>query len=273
MYETPYVNVQNIAFSRRGKQIFDDLSLTIAAGKITAIMGPSGTGKTTLLRLIGGELSPEQGQITIQEHMVHQMSRRALYRLRQKMGMLFQSAALFTDLSVFENVAFPYRAHTQLSDSVIQDLVAIKLEAVGLRGAMMLMPGELSGGMARRVALARAMALDPELIMYDEPFAGQDPISKGVLLKLIKRLHQALKMTSIIVSHDVVECFQIADHVYILNNGAVVGSGAPEELLNSSEPSIEQFLHGYPDGVFPFHYQAVDMATQLQLNRPKAVTS
>lgn len=256
MEKDDLIEINNLTFSRDGRKIFDGVDLTIKRGKITAIMGPSGTGKTTLLQLIGGALKPEQGQLHLNGYNVPKLSHKKLYVMRQRIGMLFQSSALFTNLSVYENVAFPLREHTKLSESLIYDLVLMKLEAVGLRGARDLMPSQLSGGMSRRVALARAIALDPELMLYDEPFTGQDPISMGVLVKLIKKLNDALGMTSIIVSHDVPETASIADYIYVLSGGKIVGSGSPDVLKQDDNPYVKQFMHGLPDGVVPFHYPA-----------------
>ncbi|NNM59195.1 MAG: ATP-binding cassette domain-containing protein [Legionellales bacterium] len=250
------VKVRNLSFYRGSRLIFDNISLDIPRGKIIAIMGPSGTGKTTLLQLIGGQLRPSSGHVEVNQKIIGQLSRRDLYKARRDMGLLFQSGALLSDLNVFENVAFPLRAHTQLNEAMIRTLVLMKLDAVGLRGARYLQTSQLSGGMARRVALARALILDPQLIMYDEPFTGQDPISMGVLVRLIKRLHDALGMTSIIVSHDVPETASIADHIYLLSGGKVVGQGSPAELQRSDSPYVEQFMHGLADGVVPFHYPA-----------------
>ncbi|MGL4829545.1 MAG: ATP-binding cassette domain-containing protein, partial [Vibrio sp.] len=222
MSQSDLVTIKNLRFSRSQRVIFDDIDLHVPKGKVTAIMGPSGIGKTTLLRLIGGQLLPEQGEIWFDGDNIPTLSRRKLYRARKKMSMLFQSGALFTDLNVFDNVAYPLREHTDLDESLIKTLVLLKLEAVGLRGAAYLMPSELSGGMARRAALARAIALDPELIMFDEPFVGQDPITMGVLVELIRNLNQALGVTSIVVSHDVPEVMSIADWVYLLADGKVI---------------------------------------------------
>jgi phospholipid/cholesterol/gamma-HCH transport system ATP-binding protein len=258
-----FVTIKNLHFSRKNKVIFDGIDINIERGKITAIMGPSGTGKTTLLQLIGGQLEPSSGYVNVDGSDIHKLSRKQLYQIRRKMGMLFQRGALFTNLSVFENVAFPIREHTDLNDSMIRDLVLMKLEAVGLRGARDLMPSQLSGGMERRVALARAVALDPEIIMYDEPCAGQDPISMGVLVKLIKMLNEFLKMTSVIVSHDVKEAASIADYVYIISNGKVIGYGAPDEMDKTKSANVKQFLHGLPDGPVPFHYPCVDFVKDL----------
>ena len=260
-----HVEIENLVFSRGKRRIFNGLSLKIPRGKVTAIMGPSGTGKTTLLKLIGGQLTPEQGRILVEGEDVHRLPRRRLFQLRQRMGMLFQSGALLTDLNVFDNVAFPVRAHTRLSETLIEKLVLMKLQAVGLRGARTLRPSELSGGMARRVALARAIAMDPDMIMYDEPFVGQDPITMGVLLKLIRRLNQSLALTSIVVSHDVDEVLSIADYAYVISEGRVVAEGTPEALRQSTQPYVKQFLQGLPDGPVPFHYPAPDYAKDLEL--------
>ena len=257
------VEIQNITFSRSERLIYDDISISIPKGKITAIMGPSGIGKTTMLRLIGGQLKPDKGDITFAGKSIPAMNRSTLYQTRKSMSMLFQSGALFTDMSVFDNVAFALREHTQLSESVIETLVLLKLEAVGLRGAAQLLPSELSGGMARRAALARAIALDPELIMYDEPFAGQDPISMGVLVKLIRSLSEALSVTSIVVTHDVNEVLDIADYVYILANQKVIGHGTAQQIKQSDSPLVQQFLQGQADGPVPFHYPAPTLQAQL----------
>ncbi len=250
------VTIRGLSFSRGERVIFEQVDLDIRRGKITAIMGPSGTGKTTLLNLIGGLLQPSAGSIEVDGERVDELGLAELYRLRKRMGMLFQSSALFTDLNVFENVAFPLREHTSLPESMIHTLVLMKLEAVGLRGAKDLSPSELSGGMARRVALARAIALEPMMVMYDEPFAGQDPISMGVLVKLIRTLNDALGLTSIVVSHDIKETASIADYIYLISNGRVVEHGAPAALDRSTSPWVEQFVHGLPDGPVPFHYPA-----------------
>lgn len=257
------VTVKQLTFSRGERKVFDDVSLRVPKGKVTAIMGPSGIGKTTLLRLIGGQLYPQQGEIWFDGHNIPSLSRRKLYQERKKMSMLFQSGALFTDLSVFDNVAFPLREHTELDEALIRTLVLLKLEAVGLRGAAQLMPSELSGGMARRAALARAIALDPALIMFDEPFVGQDPITMGVLVELIHKLNQALGVTAIVVSHDVPEVMSIADWVYILANGKVVACGTPDELRDNPDPQVQQFLKGNADGPVPFRYPAQPLAKDL----------
>ena len=247
------IEVKNLSFNRGERVIYDNVNLKIRRGQITAIMGPSGTGKTTLLRLIGGQLSPDQGQVLLDGQNIAAMSRPELFASRARMGMLFQSGALFTDMSVYENVAFPIRAHTKLSEHLIQELVALKLESVGLRGAEQMMPSELSGGMNRRVALARAIALDPDLIMYDEPFAGQDPIVMGVLTRLIRSLREALDLTTIIVSHDVTETLSIADYIYVVAEGKVQGEGSPEQLRQHASPFVKQFLTGSVEG--PVDYQ------------------
>ena len=257
------VDIKQLSFAHGDHVILEGIDIAIERGKITAIMGPSGTGKTTLLRLIGAQLTPDAGQVRVDGVDIHQLSRKALHQARQKMGMLFQSSALFTNLTVFENVAFPLREHTDLNEHMIRDLVLMKLEAVGLRGAWQLMPSELSGGMARRVALARAIALDPQLIMYDEPFAGQDPITLGVLLKLIKSVNDIMGITSIIVSHDVQETANIADYLYVLAQGRVVGEGKPLDVLKDETPHVKQFMQGLPDGVVPFHYPAKDYTEDL----------
>ncbi|MBR0573801.1 MULTISPECIES: phospholipid ABC transporter ATP-binding protein MlaF [Pasteurellaceae] len=248
------IEVKNLTFSRGDRLIYDNLNLCVKAGKITAIMGPSGIGKTTLLRLIGGQLQPESGEILFDGEDICKANNKTLYEMRQRMGMLFQSGALFTDLSTFDNVAYPIREHTQLSEELIRKMVLMKLEAVGLRGAAYLMPSELSGGMARRAALARAIALDPELIMYDEPFAGQDPISMGVIVELIKKLNEALKLTSVVVSHDVNEVLSIADYAYIVADKKVIAEGSPKVLIESEDPRVIQFLAGNADGPVHFHY-------------------
>jgi phospholipid/cholesterol/gamma-HCH transport system ATP-binding protein len=248
------VRIRGLRFSRAEKVIFDAVDLDIRRGLVTAIMGPSGTGKTTLLKLISGQLQPDAGTVEVDGLDVHRLSRGELYRLRTRMGMLFQSGALLTDLSVFENVAFPLREHARLPESLLRKLVLMKLEAVGLRGAARLMPSELSGGMARRAALARAIALDPMMIMYDEPFTGQDPISMGVLVSLIRQLNDASGLTSIVVSHDVRETAGIADFIYIIANGRVMCAGTPAEVEADDSRWVRQFMDGLPDGPVHFHY-------------------
>ncbi len=257
------ISVRDLKFRRGARMIFDGVNLDIQQGKVTAIMGPSGTGKTTLLRLIGGQLKPDAGSVTVDGDIVDKISRSKLYKLRQKLGMLFQNGALLTDISVYDNVAFPLREHTKLPERVIQDLVLMKLQAVGLRGAQDLMPSELSGGMARRVALARAIALDPDIILYDEPFTGQDPISMGVVVRLIQNLNHALSLTSVIVSHDIEETKHIADYIYLLSEGKVVAHGTPDTLDNSDSEWAQQFLKGKSDGPVPFHFPAQDYEQEL----------
>jgi phospholipid/cholesterol/gamma-HCH transport system ATP-binding protein len=257
------IDIQHLTFSRGERIIYRDLNMQFARGKVTAIMGPSGIGKTTLLRLIGGQLKPDSGSILFEGQDIPSLSRRELYQARKKMSMLFQSGALFTEMSVFDNVAFPIREHTRLPEALIRLIVLMKLEAVGLRGARDLMPAELSGGMARRAALARAIALDPELIMYDEPFAGQDPISMGVIVRLIRSLNNALGLTSVVVSHDVTEVMSIADYVYVVAEQTVIGQGTPEQLRNDPSALVQQFLKGEADGAVPFHFKAAPYEQEL----------
>lgn len=261
--DKPLVEIRGLHFKRGEQVIFDGVDIDIPRGKVTAIMGPSGTGKTTLLRLIGGQLRPDAGTILVDGQEVASLSTKALYQLRKRMGMLFQSGALLTDINVYDNVAFPLREHTELPEPMIRSLVLMKLEAVGLRGARHLMPSELSGGMARRVALARAIALDPMMILYDEPFTGQDPISMGVLMELIRMLNNALGLTSIVVSHDVKDTIAISDNIYLLSNGKVIANGTPDELEKSPSDWAQQFLQGLADGPVPFHYAANDYAEDL----------
>ncbi len=257
------VRVRGLRFCHAEHCIFDGIDLEIRRGRVTAIMGPSGTGKTTLLKLISGQLQPDAGDIEVDGQAIQSLSRAELYRLRTRMGMLFQSGALLTDLSVFENVAFPIREHAKLPESVLRKLVLIKLEAVGLRGAAALMPNQLSGGMARRVALARAIALDPMMIMYDEPFTGQDPISKGVLVSLIRQLNDASGMTSIVVSHDVADTASIADDLYIIANGKIMAQGTPQQVAASESAWVRQFMDGEPDGPVHYHYKAAPLEQDL----------
>lgn len=257
------VTLKGVSYSVGTRSIFSDLSLSAQRGEITAIMGPSGTGKTTLLRLITGQVAAQSGTIKVFGQEVSSMDRRALFALRKRMGMLFQNGALLSDLSVFENVAFPVRAHASLPESVLRALVLTKLHAVGLRGAAPLMPSELSGGMARRVALARAIVMDPELLIYDEPFVGLDPISMGVVVRLIRQINETLGLTSIVVSHDVDEVSSIAHQSYLLAGGKVVASGSPQELRRSEEAGVRQFMRGEADGPVPFHYPASDYQQEL----------
>ncbi|PZP58330.1 MAG: ABC transporter ATP-binding protein [Azospira oryzae] len=257
------VEIRNLAFSYHQRPIFHELNLALPRGRVVAIMGGSGSGKTTLLRLIGGQLKPTRGEVQVDGYVVNRLSMAELYRLRRRIGMLFQFGALFTDLSVFDNVAFPLREHTDLPESMIHDLVLMKLQAVGLRGARDLMPSELSGGMARRVALARAIALDPMLILYDEPFTGLDPISLGVIGDLIRRLNDALGATSVVVTHDIQESLHIVDYVYLLSGGRVIAQGTPDEIRASSDPFVDQFIHARKDGPVAFHYPALDYGQDL----------
>lgn len=258
-----WVRIRGLRYVRGEQVIFDGVDMDIPRGRLTAIMGPSGTGKTTLLRLIGGQLRADAGTVEVAGQNVASLHSKALYRLRKRMGMLFQNGALLTDLSVFDNVAFPLREHTRLPERMIRDLVLMKLHAVGLRGARELMPAQLSGGMARRVALARAIALDPEMVLFDEPFTGQDPISLGVLVTLLRSLTDALGLTSVVVSHDVQESLSIADYVYVISAGRVVEHGTPQALWQSTSPWVQQFLQGQSDGPVPFHYPASDYRADL----------
>ncbi|MDO9624807.1 MAG: ATP-binding cassette domain-containing protein [Pseudomonas sp.] len=257
------VELKNLSFKRGDREIFNDINIRIPRGKVTGIMGPSGCGKTTLLRLIGAQLRPSKGEVWVSGLNLPSLSRSELFDMRKQMGVLFQSGALFTDLDVFENVAFPLRVHTQLPEEMIRDIVLMKLQAVGLRGAIELMPDELSGGMKRRVALARAIALDPQILMYDEPFVGQDPIAMGVLVRLIRLLSDALGITSIVVSHDLAETASIADYIYLVGDTKVLGQGTPDELMNSDDPRVRQFMKGIPDGPVPFHFPAADYRDDL----------
>jgi len=257
------IEVRDVRYGIGGRVIFDGLDITARRGRITAFMGPSGTGKTTLLRLITGQSRAERGSVQVFGREVAQMGRAELFALRRRMGMLFQNGALLTDLDVYENVAFPLRAHTKLPESLIRQLVLTKLHAVGLRGAARLMPAELSGGMARRVALARAIVMDPDILIYDEPFVGLDPISMGVICRLIKQMNEALGITSIVVSHDVHELAAIAHESFLLSGGKVVARGTPEQLNHSDVAEVRQFMGGLPDGPVPFHYPAPDYRKQL----------
>lgn len=263
------VEIRDLHFAYGQRSILSNLRMDFPRGKLVAVMGGSGCGKTTVLRLIGGQLRPQRGEVRVAGEVVHRLDTDGLYRLRRRMGMLFQFGALFTDLSVFDNVAFPLREHTDLPEELIRDLVLMKLNAVGLRNAHRLKPAEISGGMARRVAVARAVALDPELIMYDEPFAGLDPISMGVTANLIRNLNDALGSTSILVSHDVHECFAIADYVYFMSAGKIVAEGTPAELRVSEDPYVKQFVNAAPDGPVPFHYPGKSLAEDLGLGGRK----
>jgi phospholipid/cholesterol/gamma-HCH transport system ATP-binding protein len=261
--QEPVVRVQGARYAVGRRAIFDGLDLEVTRGRVTAVMGPSGTGKTTLLRLISGQLLAHRGRVETFGEDVGTLKRDGIYALRRRMGMLFQNGALLTDLSVYENVAFPLREHTRLPERLLRHVVLTKLQAVGLRGAARLMPAELSGGMARRVALARAIVMDPELLIYDEPFVGLDPISMGVVLRLIRSLNDTLGLTSIVVSHDVREITAVADYCYLLSGGRVVASGTPKELAASDSEEVRQFMHGLPDGPVPFHYPAPGYDEQL----------
>ncbi len=257
------IEVHDLKYSRGPRVIFEGLDLEIRRGEITALMGPSGTGKTTLLRLITRQLIPQQGRILIDGVDIATLSLSELYVLRRRFGMLFQNGALLTDLSVFENVAFPLREHTKLSSRLIRHVVLTKLHAVGLRGAADMMPSQLSGGMARRVALARAMVMDPDILIYDEPFVGLDPISMGVIVRLVRRMNDALGITSIIVSHDIEEVASVADRSFLISDGKVVASGSPDELRTAESDLVRQFMHGMADGPVAFHYKAPDYEEQL----------
>ena len=257
------VEIRDLSFAYGDRPILSGLEMDFPRRKVVAVMGGSGSAKTTILRLIGGQLAPSRGSIAVDGAAIDFDDNPALYRMRRKMGMLFQHGALFTDLTVFENVAFPLRENSDLPEELLRDLVLMKLQAVGLRNAAQLKPAEISGGMARRVALARAVALDPQLIMYDEPFAGLDPISMGVTANLIRRLNDALGSTSILVSHDVHESFSIADYVYFLSQGKIVAHGTPQQMMVSSDPYVKQFVHAEADGPVPFHYPGRSLAEDL----------
>ncbi|WP_051071637.1 ABC transporter ATP-binding protein [Azoarcus sp. KH32C] len=261
--ENLLVSLKDVRFAYGEREVLRGIDLKVPRGKVVAIMGGSGCGKTTLLRLIGGQLRATAGTVEVAGRNVSSLSTAELYALRRRMGMLFQFGALFTDMSVFENVAFPLREHTDLPSSLIRDMVLMKLNAVGLRGAAQLKPAELSGGMARRVALARTIALDPMLIMYDEPFAGLDPISLGVIGQLIRKLNDALGATTIMVTHDIMESLQIVDYIYFVSDGSIVAEGTPDELRASKDPWVYQFIHAEPDGPVPFHYPAEPLAESL----------
>ena len=268
------VELRHLTFAYNGRAVLNDVCLTVPRGKVTALMGASGGGKTTVLRLIGGQIRGQSGQTMFDGQDVTTMSEKALYAARRRMGMLFQFGALFTDMSVFENVAFPLREHTQLPDAMVRDIVLMKLNAVGLRGARALMPSEVSGGMARRIALARAIALDPELVMYDEPFSGLDPISLAIAARLIRELNDSMGLTSIFVSHELEQTFGIADHVIILANGKVASEGTPEQVRQSTDPLVYQYVNALPDGPVHFHYPGVsveeDFGAGPQASAPQA---
>ena len=257
------IEIRDLEYSRGHRKIFSGLNIRIPRGHVTAIMGPSGTGKTTLLRLITRQLKPESGTILVDGIDIATLSQAELYRLRRRFGMLFQNGALLTDISVFENVAFPLREHTRLPNRLIRHIVLTKLHAVGLRGAADMMPTELSGGMARRVALARAMVMDPDILIYDEPFVGLDPISMGVIVRLVRKMNDALGISSILVSHDVQEVATVADCSFLISEGKVAASGSPDELHNTSSELVRQFMHGMADGPVAFHFAAPNYAEQL----------
>jgi phospholipid/cholesterol/gamma-HCH transport system ATP-binding protein len=258
------VRVRGLHYSVARRPIFAGVDLDVERGSVTAVMGPSGTGKTTLLRLITGQLFPDQGLVEVEGHDVASLQRSGIYEMRRRMGMLFQNGALLTDLDVYENVAFPLREHTRLPERLLRHVVLGKLQAVGLRGACRLMPAELSGGMARRVAIARAIVMDPQLLIYDEPFVGLDPISLGVVMRLIRRLNDTLGLTSIVVSHDVDDLSEVADFSYLLSGGLVIAAGPPMALATDARDEVRQFMHGLPDGPVPFHYPAPGYLEQLR---------
>lgn len=259
------VELRHLTFGYGERVILDDISLSVPRGKVTALMGASGGGKTTILRLIGGQNRAQSGELLFDGEDVTSMNQQQLYAARRRMGMLFQFGALFADLSVFENVAFPLREHTDLPDALIRDIVLMKLNAVGLRGTRDLMPSEVSGGMARRIALARAIALDPELVMYDEPFSGLDPISLGTAARLIRQLNDSMGLTSIFVSHELEQTFGIADHVIILANGKIASEGTPEQVRKSTDPLVYQYVNALPDGPVQFHYPGVTVEEDFDL--------
>jgi phospholipid/cholesterol/gamma-HCH transport system ATP-binding protein len=259
------VEIRGLRFSYGRRPVLKGIDLDIPAGKVVAILGTSGSGKTTLLQLIGGSLTPSAGSVRVCDKVVHELDPKELYALRRRMGMMFQKGGLFSDLTVFENIAFPIREHTTLPEEIIHDLVVMKLNSVGLRGAQGLKPGELSGGMGRRVALARATALDPQIIIYDEPFAGLDPITLNVVCDLIRTLNDALGATSIVVTYDVREALELADYLYLLNDGVIVGHGPTAEMVASEDPFVHQFLHAEPDGPVRFHYPTRPFAEDLEL--------
>jgi phospholipid/cholesterol/gamma-HCH transport system ATP-binding protein len=260
------VEIADIKFVYGDREILKGLSLKIPRGKVVAILGASGCGKTTLMRLIGGQLRPKRGHVKVDGRVVHKLDADGLYAMRRKMGMMFQVSGLFSDLSVYENIAFPLREHTTLTEGLIRQLVLMKLNAVGLRGAHQLMPADLSGGMSRRVALARAIVMDPMLAMYDEPFAGLDPISLNVIAELIRRLNDSLGTTSIVVTYDVHEALKVADHIYIIGDGVLAGEGTPEEMLASKDPFVYQFIHAQPDGPIKFHFPSRPIGVDLEMS-------
>jgi phospholipid/cholesterol/gamma-HCH transport system ATP-binding protein len=261
------IEIADLKFSYGDREILKGINLKVPRGKVVAILGSSGCGKTTLLRLIGGQLKPAHGHVKVADRIIHELDEDELYRMRREMGMMFQAGGLFTDMSVFENIAFPMREHTDLTENMIRDLVLLKLDAVGLRGARDLMPGELSGGMARRVALARAIAIDPMIVMYDEPFAGLDPISLNVIANLIRRLNDALGVTTIVVTYDVSESLKVVDYVYFISEGVVAAEGATADILQSDDPFVRQFIHGEPDGPVAFHYPGMDYQKELGITK------
>jgi phospholipid/cholesterol/gamma-HCH transport system ATP-binding protein len=267
---TSLVEFRDVAFGYGARAILDGVSFSVPRGKVTALMGASGGGKTTVLRLIGGQARAQRGEVRFDGADVGRMDAAALYQARRRMGMLFQFGALFTDMTVMDNVAFPLREHTLLSEPLVRDIVLMKLDAVGLRGARDLMPSEVSGGMARRIALARAIALDPDLVMYDEPFAGLDPISLGTAARLIRQLNDTLGLTSIVVSHDLEETFRIADHVIILANGGIAAQGTPDDVRRSTDPLVHQFVHALPDGPVQFHYPGSSVEDDFGPAQPPA---
>lgn len=257
------VEFNNVSFYRGEKKILNGIDLRLKPGTVTSILGPSGCGKTTLLKLIAGQLKPDYGDVKVNGESLVNLNAKKLYKIRKQIGFLFQSGALFSDLSVFDNIAFPLREHTNLSETMIHDIVLMKLNAVGLRGARSLMPSELSGGMTRRVALARTIALDPAMVLYDEPFAGQDPISKGVLVKLIKTMTDILGITGVLVSHDVADSLSISDYVYLISGGKIVAHGTPADLLSDKSSWVQQFTNGLPDGPVSFHYSAPSLVDEF----------
>jgi phospholipid/cholesterol/gamma-HCH transport system ATP-binding protein len=259
------VEISHLRYAYGEREVLKDINLVIPRGRVVAVLGSSGCGKSTLLKLIGGQEKPAGGQVSVDGDIVHRLDYDGLYRLRRKMGMMFQESGLFSDLSVYDNIAFPMREHTDLPEAMIRDLVLMKLHAVGLRGAHGMMTGELSGGMSRRVALARAIALDPMLIMYDEPFAGLDPISLNVIANIIRRLNDALGVTSIVVTYDIAESLKVVDYVYFINDGGVVAHGPTAEMVRSEHPFVHQFVHGEPHGPVRFHYPARDLQLDMGL--------